>query len=84
MAKINNVAVIGVIVRGAGETYIAARNEALARLNLATARVEGGLLPNDPGVQYFEEDPGGGGGPCAPAKKLVEYTTNASGLPEAQ
>ena len=84
MPKINNVAVIGVIVRGAGETYIDARNNALGRLTDAAAAVQRGNAPNDPGVQYFEEDPGGGGGPCAPNKKLLEYTTNSGGLPEAQ
>ena len=84
MAKINNVAIIGVIVRGAGGTYAEARTNAVARLIAASGAVNASALPNDPGVQYFEEDPGGGGGPCAPDKKAVEYTTNSGGLPEAQ
>ena len=84
MPKINNVAVVGVIVRGAGSDYATARAHALARLQAAANEVKAGRLPNDAGIQYFEEDPGGGGGPCAPAVKSVDYTTNAGGLPEAQ
>ena len=83
MPDINNVVVHVLIVRGAGEEFDEANIRAKARLVGAARKIELGEIPDDPGVQYLTEDPGGGGGPCEPNKKVLEYTTNAGGLPEA-
>lgn len=83
MPRINNVVVDVLITRGAGATYEEAKLRSRSRMSEAVRKLEVGELPDDPGVHQATEDPGGGGGPCTPAKKLLEYTTNAGGLPEA-
>ena len=84
MPDINNVVVHIIVARGAGEDFDEANLRAKRRLVNAARKVELGEIPDDAGVQYLTEDPGGGGGPCEPNKKVIEYTTNAGGLPEAQ
>lgn len=73
------------ITRGAGKTQEEARLRSRARLSQAVRQIEVGQLPEGEGIQFLTDGcgPGGGGGPCAPNKKIVEYTTTAGGLSEA-
>ena len=71
-------------VRGAGENFGTANQRAKDRLVDAARRISNGDFPNDPGVRVATDDPGGGGGPCAPEYIKIEVNVTPSGLPEAK
>lgn len=72
-------------VRGAGDDFSDANNQATRRLTDAAKMIAQGRLPLDPGVRIATDDPGGGGGgPCAPEYIDIAVNVTASGLPEAQ
>jgi hypothetical protein len=71
-------------VRGAGKNFHEANERAVRRLTLASRSIDNGQFPLDPGVRVATDDPGGGGGPCAPEYIKIEVNVSPSGLPEAE
>jgi len=75
---------INVHVRGAGKTADEAFNKAAKRLTHAAKEIWDREVIVDEGTRVAMDDPGGGGGPCAPEYIKIEVNVTASGLPEAQ
>lgn len=71
-------------VRGFGEDFDQANARALERLREAAEELRNGRTPQNPGIGYSSDDPGGGGGPCAPEYISIEVNVTPSGLPEAE
>lgn len=67
-----------VAVRGFG------LEESAQILTEAAAEIAQGIIPTSPNVQFMQVDPGGGGGPCAPAWIEQPIHVSPAGLPKAQ
>jgi hypothetical protein len=75
---------INVHCRGAGGDAAQAYHKAAKRLMEAAQHLQAGEIFVDEGTRVAMDDPGGGGGPCAPEYIKIEVNVSPSGLPEAE
>lgn len=76
--------ILNVTARGAAKFEADAYDKAAERLETAAAQIRARQLPSDPGITLWTNEPGGGGGPCAPEYVSLPVPVTPSGLPEAR
>lgn len=76
--------ILNVTARGAAKDPDRAYVKAAERLETAAAQIRAKQIPTDPGITFWTNEPGGGGGPCMAEYASLPVPVTPSGLPEAR